>query len=180
MASSTGSRTVREEIEEVDPRKLFSGYDESEGQPLGAYATLAGIFSTLFAVVLWASERAGRPVPNRIGLADMALLGVATHKLSWVVANSSVTSFVRAPVTELREVKSPTSLDEEPRGKGLQKALGGLVTCHFCLGMWIAAFFSYGLVFVPRFTRFFASILSVLTLSDFLHQGYKKSINRAE
>ena len=87
---------------------------------------------------------------------------------------------MRAPVTELREVKSPTSLDEEPRGQGLQKALGGLVTCHFCLGMWIAAFFSYGTVFFPRPTRFFGSILTILTLSDFLHQRYKKSVNQAE
>lgn len=180
MASSTDSRTVREEIEEVDPRKLFNGYDESGGQPLGAYATLAGIFSALFVTMVWLSERTGRPVPNRLKLTDLALLGVATHKLSWVVANSSVTSFVRAPVTELREVNSPTSLDEEPRGQGLQKALGGLLTCHFCLGMWIAAFFSYGITFLPRPTRFFASILTILTLSDFLHQRYKKSINQAD
>lgn len=162
------------------PRDLFTGYDESGGQPLGAYATLVGVFAALFGLFFAAARALGRPVPVRVGAGDLALLGVAAHKLSWVVANSSVTSFVRAPVTELKEAKSPSNLDEEPRGEGLQKALGGLLTCHFCLGMWASAFLSYGLVLAPRATRFFAGILAVLTLSDFLHQIYKGTINRAQ
>jgi hypothetical protein len=164
----------------VSPRELFSGYNDTEGQPLGAYASLAGLFFALFGAFLWATERSGRPLPGRMRLADVALIGVATHKLSWIVANSSVTSFVRAPVTELEEVKSPTTVEEKPRGEGLQKALGGLLTCHFCLGMWIAAFLSYGSVLAPRATRFFCSILAVLTVSDFLHQTYKRAIERAQ
>lgn len=161
------------------PKDLFTGYDESEGQPLGAYAGLAGVFVTLFSLFLLLIRWSGRSLPERAGAADLALLGVATHKLSWTVANSSVASFVRAPVTELQEAKSPTNLEEEPRGEGLQKALGSLLTCHFCLGMWTAAFFSYGLVLVPRATRFLASILSILALSDFTHQAYKATIERA-
>lgn len=161
------------------PEELFTGYDESEGQPLGAYAGLAGLFSALFGLFLFLVRWSGKPLPERVGAADMALLGVAAHKLSWILANSSVTSFVRAPVTHLEEAKSPTNLEEEPRGEGLQKALGSLLTCHFCLGMWTAAFFSYGLVLAPRATRFLASILSILTLSDFTHQAYKATIERA-
>ena len=160
-------------------KELFTGYDESEGQPLGAYAGLAGVFSGLFALFLVLVRWTGRSVPERVGGADLALLGVATHKLSWLLANSSVTSFVRAPVTHLEEAKSPANLEEEPRGEGLQKALGSLLTCHFCLGMWTAALFSYGLVLAPRTTRFLASILSILTLSDFTHQAYKATIERA-
>jgi hypothetical protein len=158
------------------PKELFTGYDESEGQPLGAYAGLAGVFSALFAVFLFLTRRT---LPQRVDAADLALLGVATHKLSWILANSAVTSFVRAPVTHLQEAKSPSHLEEEPRGEGLQKALGSLLTCHYCLGMWTAAFFSYGLVLAPRATRFLASILSILALSDFTHQAYKATIERA-
>jgi len=161
------------------PKDLFTGYDESEGQPLGAYTGLAGLFSALFVLFLVLARWTGKPLPERVGAADVALLGVATHKLSWILANSSVTSFVRAPVTHLEEAKSPTNLEEEPRGEGLQKALGSLITCHFCLGMWTAAFFSYGLVLAPRATRFLASILSILTLSDFTHQAYKATVERA-
>lgn len=161
------------------PRDLFTGYDESEAQPLGAYAGLVGLFATLFAAFLWTARRLGRPLPERVSPGDLALLGVATHKLSWVIANSSVTSFVRAPVTELQEDAGSSQQEEKPRGQGLQKALGKLLTCHFCIGMWAAAFLSYGLILAPRTTRFFSSILATLALSDFIHQIYKAAINRA-
>lgn len=162
-----------------NPQELFSEYDHGDEVPIGAYATLVGVFGTIFAVFLLLVRLTGRTLPERIKLADLALLGVAAHKLSYIVSNASVMSFVRAPVTELQEVKSPTNLDEEPRGEGLQKALGNLLTCHFCLGMWVAAFFSYGLVLFPRATRFVAGMFSVLTVSDFLHQTYKRAINKA-
>lgn len=161
------------------PRDLFLGYDQGEDQPLGAYAVLAGLFGALFAAFLWVTRLMGRPVPERVKLDDLALLGVAAHKLSWVIVNSSVTSFVRAPVTELQEDEESTTQEEKPRGEGLQKALGKLLTCHFCIGMWVAAFLSYGLVLAPRVTRFFSGILTILAFSDFLHQLYKASINRA-
>jgi hypothetical protein len=161
------------------PRDLFIAYDETEDQPLGAYAALAGLFSALFVLFLWTTKLAGRPVPERVKLDDLALLGVATHKLSWVVANSSVTSFMRAPVTKLQEDEGSSNQEEKPRGEGLQKALGKLLTCHFCIGMWVAALLSYGLVLAPRVTRFFGGILTILAFSDFLHQLYKAAINRA-
>lgn len=162
-----------------NPQELFEGYDADGEVPLGAYATLVGVFSSIFAVFLLLTRLTGRTLPERISLADLALLGTAAHKMSWLVSNASVTSFIRAPVTELQEVKSPTNLDEEPRGDGLQKALGNLLTCQFCLGMWVTAFFSYGLVLLPRTTRFIAGMFSILTVSDFLHQTYKRTINKA-
>jgi hypothetical protein len=161
------------------PRDLFIAYDDSENQPLGAYAALAGLFVSLFAAFLWTTKLVDRPAPERVKLDDLALLGVATHKLSWVIANSSVTSFMRAPVTELQEDEDSSNQEEKPRGEGLQKALGKLLTCHFCIGMWVAALLSYGLVLAPRITRFFSGILTILAFSDFLHQLYKAAINRA-
>jgi hypothetical protein len=161
------------------PEDLFEGYDGEDEVPLGAYATLVGVFSAIFALFLVVSRLMGRSLPRRVEPLDLALLGAATHKLSWLLSNASVTSFIRAPVTELEEVKSPTNLDEKPRGEGLQKALGNLLTCHFCLGMWVAAFFGYGFVLFPRATRFVAGVFTTLTISDFLHQTYKRSMNRA-
>lgn len=161
------------------PEDLFQNYDGNDEVPVGAYATLVGVFSSIFALFLLVTRLTGRELPERVKLADLALLGVAAHKLSYLITNASVLSFLRAPVTELQEVKSPTKLDEEPRGSGLQKALGNLLTCQFCLGMWVTAFFSYGLVLSPRITRFVASIFSILAISDFLHQTYKRTMNKA-
>ena len=104
---------------------------------------------------------------------------MATHKLSNTLANDAVAMPLRAPFTEKQEKQSPKMVDEQPRGRGLQRSVGELVTCKFYLGMWRASFFTYGLVLAPRVTRLVASILAVVTLSDHLHQTYKALTNRA-
>jgi len=54
-----------------------------------------------------------------------------------------------------------------------------LWTCVFCVGHWIGAFFAYGLVLAPAFTRFVAAIIAILTVSDYLHQAYMVVKERA-
>lgn len=150
---------------------IFEGYDNGE-QPLQSYTILAGIFNLLFAVFLLVTKGTGRGLPERIETRDIVLLGAATHKLSDLIANDAVTSFVRAPFTELQEKESPKSVDEKPRGTGFRRSIGELLTCKFCMGQWIASFFTYGLVFAPTVTRLVASIFTIVTLSDHLHQTY--------
>jgi Protein of unknown function (DUF1360) len=121
----------------------------------------------------------GRALPERVDAKDLVLLGVATHKLSLIGARDAVTSPLRAPFTELQEKESPKSLDEKPRGKGLRRSVGELLTCQFCLGMWVASLFTYGLVLAPRVTRLIATVFTVVTISDHLHQTYKALTKRA-
>ncbi len=157
---------------------IFEGYDGGE-ESLPSYATLMGLFNLILAVFLLIARKTGRPIPERIEARDIALLGVATHKLSLLLAQDAVTSPLRAPFTELQEKQSPKRMDEKPRGKGLRRSLGELLTCQFCVGQWIASFFTYGLIFAPAITRLVASIFAVVTLSDHLHQTYKALMKRA-
>jgi hypothetical protein len=157
---------------------VFEGYDGGE-EPLPSYAALAGLFNLILALFLLIARKAGRPIPERIEARDIALLGVATHKVSLLVAHDAVTSPLRAPFTELQEKQSPKSVSEKPRGKGLRRSLGELLTCHFCVGQWVASFFAYGLVFAPAVTRLVASIFAIVALSDHLHQTYKALMKRA-
>jgi hypothetical protein len=157
----------------------FKGYG-GEARPLGAYATLIGLFNLLFAVFLLVSKSSDRPVPQRTRLGDILLLGMATHKLTYLLANDVVTSPLRAPFTEYQEMESPSNVEEQPRGTGLRKAIGELVVCIFCLGQWVAAFFAYGLVLAPALTRFVASIFAILTVSDYLHQAYMAVMKKAQ
>jgi hypothetical protein len=161
--------------EKVVQLDIFEGYGGRK-QRLYSYATLIAVFNLIFAVFLLVAKRTGRSIPERVDVRDIALLGVATHKLSLTGAQDAVTSPLRAPFTELQEKESPKSVQERPRGEGLR---GELVTCQFCLGMWAAAFFTYGLVLAPRVTRLFATVLTVLTISDHLHQTYKALTKRA-
>jgi len=158
---------------------IFEGYDDNEEVSLASYGVLAGVFNAIFVLFLLVVKRTGRTLPERVEVRDIALLGMAAHKLSLMGAEDAVTSPLRAPFTELQEKQSPKSVDEKPRGKGLRRSLGELLTCHFCVGQWVASFFTYGLVFAPAVTRLVASIFAIVALSDHLHQTYKALMKRA-
>jgi hypothetical protein len=157
---------------------IFEGYGE-DPQTVSSYAVLVGVFNLILAAFLLITRRTGRGLPERMEAKDIALLGVATHKLSNTLANDAVAMPLRAPFTEMQEKQSPKMVDEKPRGRGLRRSVGELLTCKFCLGMWTASFFTYGLILAPRVTRLIASIFAVVTLSDHLHQTYKALTNRA-
>ena len=167
-----------EKISDKVQQEIFEGYGGEE-QRLYSYATLMGLFNLIFAVFLLFVKGTGRNIPERVDTKDLALLGVATHKLSLIGAQDAVTSPLRAPFTELQEKQSPKNVDEKPRGTGLRRSLGELVTCKFCVGQWVASFFTYGLVFAPAVTRLVASIFAIVALSDHLHQSYKALMKRA-
>ena len=157
---------------------IFEGYKNGEDVPLFSYGVLAGVFNLVFFLFLLVARATGRSIPERVSAEDIALLGVATHKLSLMGAQDAVTSPLRAPFTELKDKESPKKLDEKPRGEGLRRSVGELVTCKFCLSVWLASFFTYGLVLVPRVTRLVAAVFAVVTVSDHLHQAYKALMNR--
>ena len=169
---------VSDKVQDKVQKEVFEGYGGEE-QRLYSYATLMGLFNLIFAVFLLLVKGTGRALPERVDTKDLALLGVATHKLSLIGAQDAVTSPLRAPFTELQEKESPKSLDEKPRGKGLRRSVGELLTCQFCLGMWVASLFTYGLVLAPRVTRLIATVFTVVTISDHLHQTYKALTKRA-
>ena len=169
---------VSDKVQEKVQKEVFEGYGGEE-QRLYSYSTLMGLFNLIFALFLLLVKGTGRALPERVDAKDLVLLGVATHKLSLIGAQDAVTSPLRAPFTELQEKESPKSLDEKPRGKGLRRSVGELLTCQFCLGMWVASLFTYGLVLAPRVTRLIATVFTVVTISDHLHQTYKALMKRA-
>ena len=169
---------VSDKVQDKVQKEVFEGYGGEE-QRLYSYSTLMGLFNLIFAVFLLLVKGTGRALPERVDAKDLVLLGVATHKLSLIGAQDAVTSPLRAPFTELQEKESPKSLDEKPRGKGLRRSVGELLTCQFCLGMWVASLFTYGLVLAPRVTRLIATVFTVVTISDHLHQTYKALTQRA-
>jgi hypothetical protein len=150
---------------------LFAGYAKEE-RPLVAYAELVGLYNLALAMFLAAAKGAGRPLPQRVALADILLVGVATFKLSRLMAKDLVTSPLRAPFTTFEGLAGEGEVNEKPRGEGMQRALGELFTCPFCLGTWVAAFLAYALVLSPPITRLIAAILASHALADFLQLAY--------
>jgi hypothetical protein len=122
------------------PGTLGADYAQADGhRPLAGYAVLSGAFGAALAGALLAARASGRPLPERLTTQDVLLAGVATHKLSRLIAKDKVTSFLRAPFTRYQESAGHGELEEEPRGEGLRLATGELLVCPYCLAQWIAA-----------------------------------------
>jgi hypothetical protein len=144
-----------------------------EEPPLVPFAVLIGIFNLLLGAALALARRSGRGLPERIEAADLLSIGVASHKVSRLLAKDKVTRPLRAPFTELEGEGGPSELEESARGTGARRAIGELLACPYCLGLWVSAAFAVGLLFAPRLTRFLTAIFSALTISDFLQIAYK-------
>jgi hypothetical protein len=103
---------------------LGAGYAAGdEHRPLGGYALLRTIFAGGLTAALVAGRRRGRPLPE-IGVQDVLLGGIATHKLARLIAKDKVTSFLRAPFTRFQEKAGHGELDEQARGGAIQLAYG--------------------------------------------------------
>ncbi len=124
------SQTSPQETHQSRPAQpsLFAGYGGGKEMPLGGYAVIAGLYGAAFAGFLLTAKKADRPLPERIGLKDILLLGVATHKVSRLITKDWVTSPLRAPFTEYQGTAGAGEVKEKARGQGLQRALGDLFT----------------------------------------------------
>jgi hypothetical protein len=131
-------------------------------RPLPQYAALVATFGSVLGGFL-VLER--RRIPERESLGDMIRIGLASYKIGRLVAKDPVTSFVRAPVTE-----DPDAT--EPKPEGAARALGELVTCPYCIGLWVASALSYSLVLFPRQTRLVTTVFGAQAVADFLNAAF--------
>ena len=163
-------------------QRMAQKYAPHEHRPLDGYLVAMGAFGTLAASLVAAAKVTGRPVPERPALGDVALLSLATHKLSRLIAKDAVTSPLRAPFTRYTEPIGAAELNEEVRDEGstIRHGIGELITCPFCLAVWVATGLTGGLVLAPRFTRLAATVLTATAVSDFLQMGYSIAKDKAE
>jgi hypothetical protein len=168
--SATDSHTG---IPTAHPGSLTSNYAPGQERPLGSYAVLAGVYGTGFAGSLLALRACGHQLPERSTVTDLLLLGVASHKLSRLIAKDKVTSFMRAPFTQFQESSGQGEVEEQPCGHGMHLAVGELLVCPYCLAQWVSAGLTLGLIGAPRLTRLLSSVLVVHTVSDFLQVAYR-------
>ena len=159
-------------VQDVEP---FAGHSPRQERPLGGYATLIGTFAVSVGGFAAWMRASGRELPERIDGRDLALMTVATHKAARVLSKDRVTSSVRAPFTRFQGDAGPGEVSEAARGRGLRRAVGELIVCPYCVGLWIATFFAAGFAVAPRPTRWIASVLTAACGSDVLQIAYKKA-----
>jgi hypothetical protein len=147
-------------------------YDAEGEVHLPGYAGSLAAFALLTSGLLVAGRVAGRGLPERFELLDVALGGIATHKFTRLLSKGSVTSPLRAPFTEFEEAAGSSELNESARGEGFRHTVGELLTCPFCLGQWIGTSYVAGLVLAPRAARTWATVFAVTGVSDMLQHVY--------
>jgi len=157
-------------------RKQVRRYGRQD-RALGGYAAAMGLFAAGALGLVGTAWRTGRRPPT-VGPWELALLGLATHKVSRIIAKDAVTSPIRAPFTRFDGSAGDAELQEDVRGTGPPKAVGELISCPFCLGPWIATTFLGGLTFAPTVTRAAATLFAAVSISDFLQLGYAAAQQR--
>jgi hypothetical protein len=150
-------------------------YRHGEDRPLSGYVLVMAVFAALVAGAAGLARATGRGLPG-VGPWDLLLLTAGTHKLSRTLTKDAVTSPLRAPFTRYAGTGGEAELMEEVRtASTLRHSIGELLTCPFCLDMWVATGFAIGLVFAPRLTRFVAATFTALTGADFLQLAYARA-----
>jgi hypothetical protein len=152
-------------------REVAREYD-ADPERLAGYALLIAIYSAGIAGFSAYVRRSGRRVPTTVAPSDVALLGVATFKLSRLLSRDSVTGVVRAPFTRRKGRLKGPEVQDLPRGRGMRRSVGELMTCPFCVAQWIGTALTGAYVLSPDATRMAAAALSAVAVADVLQYGH--------
>ena len=147
-------------------------YRQGAERPLGGYVVLMTVFAALAGIAGAVAALRGTQ-ERRISPYDLFLMTAGTHKLARLVSKDVITSPLRVPFTRYEESGGPGEVMENVREEGqLRHAAGELLSCPFCLSVWVATGFSIGFLFAPQFTRIAASALTAVAGSDYLQLVY--------
>ncbi len=140
---------------------------------MAGHAALMSIFVAGATGVGLAFWRSGRRLPERVPPGDIVLMSIATYKVSRLISKDKITGFMRAPFTRYKgDSERPSEVLEEPRGQGLQRAVGELLVCPYCLAQWVGTGLVSIYLFSPRLARVLASLFSIVAGSDLLQQAW--------
>ncbi|SRX95888.1 hypothetical protein MSP7336_04161 [Mycobacterium shimoidei] len=164
-----------------EAREEADAYRGDNPRPLAGYLAVLVIYSTVVALTAVLAALTGRKLPERWRTQDLITVMCGTHKLSRTLSKDAVTSPLRAPFAHYAGTGGPAEVQEETRRSSqLRHSLGELLTCPFCLEMWVATAFVIGLIFAPRFTRLIAGSFTALAGADFLQLAYAMAQQSAE
>jgi hypothetical protein len=164
-------------------RQQGAAYRHGEERPLAGYVALMSAYAAGTGLVAGSARLLRRRTGTAAetpGVWDVALMALATQRLSRTLAKDAVTSPLRAPFTEYSGLSAPGELAEEVRGHGLQHSVGELLTCPMCLSQWVATGFALGFLVFPTVTRRVAATFAAVGGADFLQQLYAAAQQLAE
>lgn len=152
----------------------------AEALPITSYAGLMAFYAAMFSLLL-AHARKDDRLSQRLEPFELLLFSLAVFHLSRTISKGWITIPLRAAFAEYKEPSAlPSEVVERPRGKGLRRVIGELLTCPFCLGSWVGLGLGYGWVFAPRGTRLLTGISAMGAISNFLHLLYSYACKKTQ
>lgn len=104
----------------------------------------------------------------RLRTLDLALLGLSTYRLGRLIAYDLVMEPLRRFFTETVPDSTGAGESVDPKGEGLQQALGQLICCPICAGTWVAALLTYAFYLFPGPTFVFLVMTSAIAIAELL------------
>lgn len=120
------------------------------------YAALSAVF---WAGVLAAARSRRARLAAPASAIDLLALGLASARIGSIVAEDRVTVFVRRPFAD-----GPAAV--RPKGEGVARAVGELVTCAHCVSLWAAGALVSAHLVRPQETRFVARVFAAYAVGE--------------
>ncbi|MEU9475904.1 DUF1360 domain-containing protein [Streptomyces sp. NPDC048191] len=155
-------------------------YEDEGDVPLAGYAVLASVFAAGAGAYAAVARRRGVRLPQQVPPWDVVLLGAGTYKASRLLARDRITSFLRAPFTRRADEGEANEVIDEPRGHGIRRAGGDLLSCPFCISAWAAGTLMCSYAAAPRLTRLVCGGLGAVTVADWLQYAWTWTQQTAE
>ena len=143
--------------------------------PYPTYAALVGVFGLGMSGLAAIAGLRGRR-PEELRPLDLAILSAATFKAARTVTHDEVLSFLREPFVQGEAHEG----DERPlEDGGTRQAIGELLTCSRCIGMWAAAGVVGLHTVAPRSGRLVTWSLAAAAANDFMQAGFSALTSKA-
>jgi hypothetical protein len=113
----------------------------------------------------------GRDRFRPFGLGEGMSYALATHGLARIVSTETITLPLRSPFVD-RDYDDDGGCIETPRGTGLRRAIGELITCPYCCSTWAAAMLMGARLVRPKSTRVLVSVLAASAAANLLHRAF--------
>jgi hypothetical protein len=149
-----------------------------ENEPLVDYVLLASTFLAVTVASLVVGARRNG-LPRCIPLHDGVLLALAVARVSRLVTREKVARPIRAPFTDVAPGARPDEVKERPRGDGLVRSLGELLTCPRCFGVWASGAATVAYVAAPAATRTASLVLALALVNDLANLALARGQDRA-
>jgi hypothetical protein len=147
----------------------------TQAPPYKSYASIVGIFGAGLSGVAALTTLLGRK-PEQLDTLDLAVLAAATFKAARTISTDEVASFLRDPFVKGEAHEG----DEEPvEDGGPRQAIGELLTCSRCIGMWAAAGVVSLQTVAPRTGRLLTWSLAASAANDFLQASFAALTSKA-